>query len=115
MPATGGNSVPTAPTNITSCTGGQVGCFGPNGLDAPSGQIVVRWDPSTDSDGTVSFYRIYRDGTAYADRWDDFFPASGGLLAWLEYAPGTGSHTYRVSAVDNLFGESALSAPVTAP
>jgi prepilin-type N-terminal cleavage/methylation domain-containing protein len=115
VPATGGNSVPTAPTNITSCTGGQVGCFGPDGLDAPSGQIVVRWDPSTDSDGTVAFYRIYRDGTAYADRWDDFFPASGGLLAWLEYSPGTGSHTYRVSAVDDVFGESALSAPVTAP
>ena len=45
--------------------------------------------PSTDSDGTVASYRIYRDGTAYANRWDDFFPAaSGGLLAWLEYAPG---------------------------
>jgi len=35
------------------CTGGQVGCFGPDGLDAPSGQVVVRWDSSTDSDGTA--------------------------------------------------------------
>ena len=50
-------------------------------------QIVVRWDASTDSDGSVAFYRIYRDGTAYANRWDDFFPAAGGILAWLEYAP----------------------------
>ena len=75
---------------------------------------MVLWDPSTDSDGTLSFYRIYRDGTAYTNRWDDFFPG-GGVLAWLEYAPGSGSHTYRVSAVDNLYGESALSAPVTVP
>jgi prepilin-type N-terminal cleavage/methylation domain-containing protein len=115
VPATGTNSLPTAPTNVTSCIGGQVGCNGPDGAAAPSGQIVIRWDPSTDSDGTVSFYRIYRDGTAYANRWDDFFPDTGGQLAWLEYSPGTGSHTYRVSAVDNLFGESALSGSVTAP
>jgi prepilin-type N-terminal cleavage/methylation domain-containing protein len=116
VPASGGNSVPTAPTNLTSCTGGQPNCNKSDGQPAPSGQIVVSWDPSTDSDGSVAFYRIYRDGTAYADRWDDFFPgATGGSLAWLEYAPGTSSHTYRVAAVDDLFGESALSDPVTAP
>jgi hypothetical protein len=76
---------------------------------------VIRWDPSTDSDGSLSFYRIYRDGTTYTERWDDFFPDTGGALAWLEYAPGTGSHTYYVSAVDDVFGESALSASVTVP
>ena len=76
---------------------------------------MVRWDPSTDSDGTISVSRIYRDGTAYADRWDEFFPDTGGQLAWLEYDPGTGSHTYRVSAIDDLSGESSLSAAVTAP
>jgi prepilin-type N-terminal cleavage/methylation domain-containing protein len=116
VPATGGNSVPSTPTNVSSCTGGQPDCNKSDGTPAPSGQIVVRWDPSADSDGSVAFYRIYRDGTAYANRWDDFFPnASGGGLAWLEYAPGTTSHTYRVTAVDDLFGESALSDPVTAP
>jgi prepilin-type N-terminal cleavage/methylation domain-containing protein len=115
VPATGGNSVPSTPTNVTSCIGGQLNCNGPDNQPAPSDQIVVRWDASTDSDGSVAFYRIYRDGTAYTDRWDDFFPGAGGLLAWLEYAPGTGSHTYRVTAVDDRFGESALSGPVTAP
>jgi hypothetical protein len=114
--ATGGNSVPTAPTNLSTCIGGQVDCNKPDGTAAPDGQIVVRWDPATDSDGTVAFYRVYRDGSAYSDRWDDFFPgATGGALAWLEYAPGTTSHTYRLTAVDDQFGESALSAPVTAP
>jgi prepilin-type N-terminal cleavage/methylation domain-containing protein len=115
VPASGGNSLPSVPTNITSCIGGQVDCNAPDGQPAPSGQIVVRWDASTDSDGSIAFYRIYRDGTAYTDRWDDFFPAPGGLLAWLEYAPGTGSHTYRVTAVDDRLGESGLSAPVVAP
>jgi prepilin-type N-terminal cleavage/methylation domain-containing protein len=115
VPASGGNSLPTTPLAVTSCIGGQVDCLGPDGEAAPSGQIVIRWDPSVDVDGTVAFYRIYRDGTAYADRWDDFFPDTGGLLAWMEYAPGTGSHTYRVTAVDNLLGESGLSDPVTAP
>ena len=116
VPASGGNSLPSTPTNLSLCIGGQPDCNGPNGDPAPSGQIVVRWDPSTDSDGTVGFYRIYRDGTAYANRWDDFFPAAtGGVLAWLEYAPGTGSHTYRVTAVDNLSGESGLSDPVSSP
>jgi hypothetical protein len=116
VPASGGNSLPTAPANISTCIGGQVDCNKSDGQPAPSGQIVVRWDASTDSDGTVDFYRVYRDGTAYANRWDDFFPGSaGGTLAWLEYAPGTGSHTYYVTAVDDRFGESALSTPVTAP
>ena len=116
VPAAGGNSLPTVPQGVTTCLGGQVGCLGPDGESAPNGQIVVRWLPSIDLDGTVASYRIYRDGTAYVNRWDDFFPAtSGGTLAWLEYAPGTGTHTYYVTAVDNSFGESGLSASVTAP
>lgn len=116
VPAVGGNSLPSAPTNLSTCLGGQPGCNGPDGTAAPTGQIVVRWDPSTDSDGSIAFYRVYRGGQTYANRWDDFFPASsGGLLAWLEYAPGSGTQTYYVTAVDNLFGESPLSAPVTSP
>jgi hypothetical protein len=115
VPATGGNAVPTPPAGVTSCIGGQVGCNGPDGEPAPTDQIVVRWLPSVDLDGSVAFYRIYRDGTTYGHRWDDFFPDTGGQLAWLEYDPGTGSHEYRVTAVDDLFGESDLSAPVTAP
>ena len=114
VPATGANSLPTTPTNVTTCTGGTPACNGPDGLPAPSGQIVIRWDPSTDADGTVASYRIYRGGTAYANRWDDFFPESGGQLAWLEYAPPSSAQNYYVTAVDNLFGESPPSLPVSA-
>jgi prepilin-type N-terminal cleavage/methylation domain-containing protein len=116
VPATGGNSLPSIPANLTSCLGGQPDCNGPDGEAAPTGQIVVRWDPSTDTDGSIASYRIYRGGTAYTNRWDDFYPAaSGGVLAWLEYAPGSGPQTYYVTAVDDKFGESPLSASVTSP
>jgi prepilin-type N-terminal cleavage/methylation domain-containing protein len=109
------NAVPSKPGGVTSCVGGQVGCNDPNGQPAPNDVVVVRWNASTDSDGTVSFYRIYRDGAAYSNRHDVFFPGGGGL-AWMEFAQPDGQqHTYRVSAVDNGFGESALSDPVVAP
>lgn len=109
------NTVPSAPTGVTSCVGGQVDCNDPNGEPAPNDVVVVRWDASTDVDGTVDFYRIYRDGVTYANRHDVFFPGGGGL-AWLEFLQSDGQqHTYRVSAVDDDFGESALSDPVVAP
>ena len=58
VPASGGNSpADGAHRTSPSCIGGQPACNGPNGQPAPSGQIVVRWDPSTDSDGTIAFYR----------------------------------------------------------
>jgi prepilin-type N-terminal cleavage/methylation domain-containing protein len=107
------NDVPSAPTDLVLCIGGQPDCNGPDGEAAPSGVVVVSWTPSTDTDGTIDFYRIYRDGTAYADRHDRFYPG-GGLHAWLEYMQPDGvAHTYRVSAVDDDFGESVLSAPVS--
>jgi prepilin-type N-terminal cleavage/methylation domain-containing protein len=109
------NVVPTPPLGVTSCVGGQVDCNDPNGDPAPNDVVVIRWLPSTDVDGTVSFYRIYRDGLTYANRHDVFFPA-GGSLAWMEFTQDDGEqHTYRVSAVDNVFGESVLSLPVLAP
>jgi prepilin-type N-terminal cleavage/methylation domain-containing protein len=111
----GANSTPSIPQNVNTCIGGAVGCLAPDGKPAPSGQIVVRWDPSTDTDGTVQFYRVYRDGTAYTNRHDQFFP-DGPIIAWLEYkAPDGSPHTYRITAVDDDFGESGLSDPVSAP
>jgi prepilin-type N-terminal cleavage/methylation domain-containing protein len=109
----GTNDLPTVPQNVSTCTGGQLDCNGPDGTPAPTGAIVLRWDPSTDSDGTVDFYRIYRDGSTYGDRHDVFFPDPG--IAWFEPEEPDGlSHTYRISAVDDDFGESPLSDPVSA-
>ena len=52
------NDVPSAPTAVTSCVGGQVDCNDPNGEPAPNDVIVVRWDPSTD---------VRRDGRLLQD------------------------------------------------
>jgi prepilin-type N-terminal cleavage/methylation domain-containing protein len=114
IPAAAGNTVPTAPTNLSSCIGGQPGCLVANGVPADDGVLVVSWTGSTDSDGTIQLYRIYRDGVAYAQRHASFYPKAGDLLAWIEPEPDGSSHNYRISAVDDDFGESALSDPLTA-
>jgi prepilin-type N-terminal cleavage/methylation domain-containing protein len=105
---------PDAPTNVTLCIGdGTIACAGPDGAAAPLGMVVVGWTPSTDPDG-IQFYRIYRGGTAFANRYDDFFPEpSDPGYAWFEFDSTNGPHTYRVSAVDGTFTESVLSAEVT--
>jgi len=110
----GSNALPSVPTNLTACIGGQPDCNVANDLPADEGVLVIRWDPSTDSDGSIQLYRIYRDGVAYADRHSSFYPKTGELLAWIEPEPDDDVHTYRISAVDDLFGESALSDPLSA-
>ena len=105
---------PDAPTNVALCIGdGTTSCVGPSGKAAAVGQVVVSWTPSTDPDG-IQFYRIYRDGTAFSNRYDDYFPdpAAPGY-AWFEFNSANGPHTYRVSAVDGSFTESVLSSAVT--
>jgi prepilin-type N-terminal cleavage/methylation domain-containing protein len=109
-----GNNVPTVPTNLSSCIGGGSGCFVANGVPADDGVLVIRWDASTDSDGSVQLYRVYRDGVAYAQRHASFYPKTGELLAWIEPEPDSSSHVYRISAVDDDFGESTLSNALTA-
>ena len=110
-PATGR---PPAPTNVSLCVGdGSSNCLDAGGEAAPAGTVVVSWDPSSDPDG-IQFYRIYRDGTTYANRHDDYFPsAQNPGYAWFEFDTVGAPHTYRVSAVDGSFAESDLSGPVT--
>jgi hypothetical protein len=75
---------------------------------------VIRWLPSVDTDGTIQLYRFYRDGVAYINRHASFYPKTGELLAWIEPEPDSSAHTYRITAVDDDFGESAPSAGITA-
>jgi len=76
--------------------------------------LVIRWTASTDSDGTIQLYRIYRDGVAYANRHAAFYPKPGELLAWIEPEPDSSSHQYAITGVDDDFGESPPSAQLTA-
>jgi prepilin-type N-terminal cleavage/methylation domain-containing protein len=113
---TTGNTVPSTPQNVSACLGGTSGCTEPDGTAASDGVTVIRWDASTDPDAgdSVVFYRIYRDGSGYQARVGTFFPGSG-ANAWTDPDSPNGTHTYRVTAVDNNFGESNLSLPVTFP
>jgi hypothetical protein len=54
----------------------------------------------------VQFYRVYRDGTAIANRYD-----VTGTTSYVD-APG-GSHSYWVTAVDDNFRESPATGPVS--
>jgi prepilin-type N-terminal cleavage/methylation domain-containing protein len=101
---------PDAPTGLTLCTGGALDCNDIEGEPAPTGLAVLSWNESSDSDG-IAFYRVYRDGATYAHRLDVLFKVPDKPLVFID-ADGQGPHTYRVSAVDSLFGESALTGEV---
>lgn len=108
-------SPPSVPGDVAACSGGAVGCIDAEGDDAPVGTVALSWSPSTDPDGDeIAFYRIYRDGQTYAHRLATLQPVAGKPLVFVDSSV-TGSHTYRVSAVDEHLGESELSGPVTWP
>jgi hypothetical protein len=115
-----GNTLPTAPSNVSACLGGLPGCVDSNGDPAPDGTTMISWDPSTDADSPILFYRIYRDGSqttgpAYIDRYGIFSPDGSGVLAWIDPDTPSGSHTYHLTAVADNFGESLPSLPVSFP
>jgi prepilin-type N-terminal cleavage/methylation domain-containing protein len=89
-----GNEPPAPPATVTATTS--------------DGLPVISWAAS--DSGGIRFYRIYRDGSAYADRYDK--TGDGLTLSWTDSNPGTGGHTYYISAVDNFFNESAPTGPV---
>ncbi len=72
------------------------------------GQPVLRWTAATDADGTIAFYRIYRDGIALENRYG---ATSGPQLSFTD--KGATGHTYWVTAVDDKFAESLPVGPVS--
>jgi hypothetical protein len=77
LPAPVDSGPPTTPSGLTGRVAG------------PS-SVVLGWRASTDDVG-VAGYRVSRDGTVLAT-------TTG--LGWTDSAPGTGPHTYAVSAFD---------------
>ncbi len=67
------------------------------------GQPRLTWLPPLL--GGASFYRIYRDG----DRYDR---TSAGALTYTDSSPGSGGHSYWVTAVDGAFNESDVVGPL---
>ena len=71
------------------------------------GKLTLAWGaPLT---GSVSFYRIYRDGVAYADRHDR---TTDSVRSWSE-ASTAGTHQYWITAVDSNYNESLPIGPVS--
>jgi hypothetical protein len=95
------NNEPNPPTALSVSSSG--------GVTTLTWNAAVIDDP--DLGDSVAFYRIYRDGAAFADRYDR--TASGTQLSYTDGQTGGTTHTYRVSAVDTQLGESTLVGPVT--
>ena len=108
-----GNAPPTGVTNLSVCAGGSPGCTDIDGNAVANGANALRWDAASDPDGTIYFYRIYRNGNAYGNRYSVLFPVSGKPLVFVDSAPVSGANSYWVSAVDGAFGESPLLGPVS--
>ena len=82
-----------------------------------NGDTKLTWQRATpedpDSGDSTAFFRIYRDGVTLADRYGRYFDGSGGAnVTWTD-TNANSSHTYRVTAVDQRYGESAFTAPVS--
>lgn len=79
------------------------------------GTTTLTWsspdpEPASGDGDDVAFYRIYRDGSAYSDRYDRTgLPTD---LAYVDAATDGVSHTYYVTAVDSQLAESILLGPV---
>jgi hypothetical protein len=95
------NTPPYAPQNLTASTSGGVTTLT---WTRPSPQ-----DPDTGD--SISFYRIYRDGTDVGSRYDRWYSTSSSV-SWQDTRTGGVAHTYYVSAVDTRYGESSLTGPV---
>jgi hypothetical protein len=96
------NDPPFPPTNLS--------------LSTSNGDTTLTWsaspgDPNFLLQGDkVDYYRIYRDGTAVANRYDR--TGDGTVLSWTDTATDGATHTYWVVAVDTQLAESTKLGPV---
>lgn len=93
------NTRPTAPTGLTATTSG--------------GDTVLQWSAASDpdADDSVAYYRIYRNGIAFTDRYDR--TGTGAELVYTDTRTGGATNTYWVVAVDEHLAESVVAGPVS--
>jgi prepilin-type N-terminal cleavage/methylation domain-containing protein len=85
-------------------------------VSSGGGQTVITWPMVTDPDSgdAVRYFRIYRNGNGYTNRYDrvdvtasgSCTPASS-TCSYIDAAPSAGGDTYWVTAVDTHFDESS--------
>jgi hypothetical protein len=114
---TSGNQRLGVPSNDATVTQSNNPPNPPIGLLASTnnGTTILRWTAPSPADpdpgDSIAFYRIYRDGTTYADRYDR--TATGSDLTYTDLQTDGVPHTYYVTAVDTQLAESTLLGPVT--
>ena len=87
----------------------------PTGLSASAGAngtTVLTWTKPAGSPAP-DFYRIYRDGINYTDRYDTMADTGSTTVTWTDTNTGGSSHTYRVTAASSQLAESSFAGPVT--
>jgi prepilin-type N-terminal cleavage/methylation domain-containing protein len=102
------NEPPAAPSNVQAVR------------QSPGGPVSVTWDASSgDPDGApgapnagVAFYRVFRDGTAIADRIGK--TATGADLSFVDPTADALTHSYYVRAVDSDAAESTTAGGASA-
>lgn len=95
------NLPPNPPTNLIA--------------SSSNGNTVLLWSAPAVADpnpgDSIAFYRIYRDGALYTDRYDR--TSTGSVTNYRDTETGGQQHTYRVTAVDTQLAESTVLGPVT--
>jgi Tfp pilus assembly protein PilV len=87
----------------------------PGSLSAAAGANGTTNLTWTKPSGTPApdFYRIYRDGFNYTDRYDTLADPGTTSVTWTDTNTGGTAHTYRVTAASQYLAESTLAGPVT--
>jgi hypothetical protein len=103
-------------TASVTIAGGEPPPAGPNVPEGPltlvhnaDGSVTLSWS-APKSGPAVSFYRIYRGGTNYNERYD--VTASGAVTTYTD-TDAVGEHSYWVTAVSSSLTESPFLGPVT--
>jgi hypothetical protein len=88
----------------------------PTGLTVTAnadGTRTVQWTRPASSTPAVEYYRIYRDGQNYTERYDTLGEPGSGTLQYVDTNTGGTSHTYRVTSVAATMAESTQLGPVS--
>lgn len=103
-------------TNVTLASGTpspppQVPLVSLTAITEPDDSAIITWTPPVGGTA-VSFYRIYRDGDNYANRYDTVSASSCSTTCTYHDSNRTTSHSYYISAVSASMAESAATGPV---
>ena len=104
LPLTGGStanlSYPQAPSNlVVSASGG--------------GSTELTWNAAGGTSPSPDFYRIYRDGIEYANRYDTAGHTGDPTITWTDTQTGGTTHTYYVTTASPGLVESTAIGPVS--